>query len=104
MSYWVEQRVREIGIRVALGATSQGVVRLVLRTSFKWVSVGVIIGIGGALAFGRALSSLLFGITSADPVTLVAVIAVLTLVAAAAAGFPALRAIKVDLGVALRHE
>jgi putative ABC transport system permease protein len=104
MSYWVEQRTREIGIRVALGATSQRVVRLVLLRSFAWVGIGVITGIGGALACGRALSSLLFGITATDPLTLAAVIAALTLVAAAASGFPALRAMKVDPGVALRHE
>jgi putative ABC transport system permease protein len=104
MSYWVEQRTREIGIRVALGATGQSVVRLILLRSFEWVCIGLILGIGGALAFGRALSSLLFGVTAADPLTLVAVIAVLTLVAAAASGFPAHRAMKVDPAVALRHE
>src|SRR5579863_3337914 len=104
MSYWVEHRTREIGIRVALGATSQSVVRLVLLRSFQWVSIGVILGIAGALAFGRALSSLLFGITAADPLTLVAVIAVLILVAGAASSLPAVRAMKVDPAAALRHE
>ena len=104
MSYWVEQRTREIGIRVALGATSRNVVRLVLRTGLEWVCIGMVIGIGGALAFGRALSSLLFGITATDPVTLAAVIGVLTSVAAAASILPALRATKVDPAVAIRHE
>jgi ABC-type antimicrobial peptide transport system permease subunit len=104
MSYWVEQRTREIGIRVTLGATSRNVVRLVLRTGLTWVSLGMVIGIGGALAFGRALSSLLFGITATDPVTLAAVIAVLVPVAAAASIIPALRATKVDPAVAIRHE
>jgi len=68
------------------------------------VCIGMVIGIGGALAFGRALSSLLFGITATDPVTLAAVIGVLTSVAAAASILPALRATKVDPAVAIRHE
>ncbi len=104
MSYWVAQRTKEIGIRVALGATSRSVVRLVLRKGLQWVCIGMAIGIGGALAFGRAVSSLLFGITAADPVTLAAVIAILTSVAAAASILPALRATKVDPAVAIRHE
>jgi putative ABC transport system permease protein len=104
MSYWVEQRSREIGIRVALGATNHSIVRLILLRSFEWVCIGVVIGIGGALAFGRALSSLLFGITAADPLTLVAVIAVLMSVAIAASSLPALRAVNVDPAIALRHE
>jgi len=104
MSYWVEQRTKEIGIRVALGATSRNVVRLVIRAGLQWALVGVVIGIGGALAFGQALSNLLFGITATDPMTLAAVIAVLTAVAAAASSLPTLRATKVDPTVALRHE
>jgi predicted permease len=104
MSYWVEQRTKEIGIRVALGATSRSVVRLVMRSGLQWACVGVVIGIGGAVAFGQALSNLLFGITATDPVTLVTVIGVLTVVAAAASSFPALRATKIDPTVALRHE
>ena len=104
MSYWVEQRTKEIGIRVALGATSRNVVRLVMRAGLQRACVGVVIGIGGALAFGQALSNLLFGITATDPVTLATVVAVLTAVAAAASGLPALRATRVDPTVALRHE
>jgi predicted permease len=104
MSYWVEQRTKEIGIRVALGADSGNVVRMVLRTGLEWVCMGVAIGAGGALAFGRALSSLLFGVTATDPVTLAAVIVVLAAVAAAASSLPALRAAKVDPAGALRHE
>jgi putative ABC transport system permease protein len=104
MSYWVEQRSKEIGIRVALGATSGNVVRLVLRTGLEWVCTGAIIGIVGALALGRALSSLLFGVTATDPVTLMAVIAVLAVVVAAASSIPAFRATKVDPAAALRNE
>jgi putative ABC transport system permease protein len=104
MNYWVEQRTKEIGIRVALGATSGTVVRLVVQAGLKWVCVGVVIGIGGALALGRALSNMLFGITATDPVTLATVIAVLAAVAMAASSLPTLRATKVDPTVALRHE
>jgi len=104
MSCWVEQRRKEIGIRIALGATSPNVVLMVMRAGLQWACVGVFIGIDGSLAFGQALSHLLFGITATDPVTLATVIAVLTAVATAASGVPALRAAKVDPTVALRHE
>jgi predicted permease len=104
MSYWVEQRTKEIGIRVALGATSRNVVCLVMRAGLQWACVGVVIGIAGALAFGQALSNLLFGITATDPVTLATAIAVLMTIAGAASTLPTLRATKVDPTVALRHE
>jgi ABC-type antimicrobial peptide transport system permease subunit len=75
-----------------------------MRSGLQWACVGVVIGIGGALAFGRALSNLLFGITATDPVTLAIVIAVLAAVAVTASSLPAFRATKVDPTVALRHE
>ncbi len=84
MSYWVEQRTREIGIRVALGATDRKIVHLVMWAGLQWACAGVVIGLGGALAFGQALSNMLFGITATDPVTLAAVIVVLMAVAGAA--------------------
>jgi len=104
MSYWVEQRTKEIGIRVALGATSRSVVSMVMRAGLQWACAGIVVGIGCALAFGQALSNSLFGVTATDPVTLATVIAVLTAVAAAASSLPTLRATKVDPAVALRHE
>jgi len=104
MSYWVEQRTKEIGIRVALGATSRSVVRLVMLSGLQWACVGAVIGFCAALAFGQALSNMLFGITARDPVTLATVIAVLAAVAVAASSLPTLRATKVDPTVALRHE
>jgi predicted permease len=103
-SYWVEQRTREIGIRVALGATDRNIVHLVMWAGLQWACAGVVIGLGGALAFGQALSNMLFGITATDPVTLAAVIVVLMAVAGAASTVPTLRAIKVDPSIALRHE
>jgi ABC-type antimicrobial peptide transport system permease subunit len=104
MTYSVEQRTREIGIRIALGATSGSVMRLVLRKSLIWVSAGTAIGIAGAVAFGRALSALLFGITATDPGTLVIVISVLAAVTAFGCLFPTRRVAKVDPKVALRHD
>ncbi len=104
MSYWVEQRTKEIGIRVAVGATNRNVVSLVMRAGLEWAGIGMVIGIGGAFAFGHALSNMLFGITATDPVTIATVVAVLAAVAAAASMLPALRATKVDPTVALRHE
>jgi putative ABC transport system permease protein len=104
MSYAVEQRIKEIGIRVALGATSPRVIRLVLRQGLKWALAGAAAGFAGAIALGRAVSSLLFGITPADPVTLASVIAVLAAVTATACGLPARSAARVDPVAAIRQE
>jgi putative ABC transport system permease protein len=104
MSYSVERRRKEIGIRVALGATSGQVARLIVGQSLRWALAGVVIGIGGALAFGHALSSFLFGISGADLVTLAAVTAVLAAVTAAASILPTSRATRVDPNIALREE
>jgi putative ABC transport system permease protein len=100
----VEQRTREIGIRVALGATQTNIVALILRYGMGWVAGGMAIGIGIAVASGRALSAMLFGITAADPLTLGVVIVLLAAVATVASLLPARRAMKVDPTVALRHE
>ena len=77
---------------------------LILRHGLGWAAGGVAVGIGVAVAFGRALSSMLFGITATDPLTLVVVIAVLAVLVAMASSLPARRAVKVDPSVALRHE
>ena len=104
MSYWVEQRRKEIGIRVALGATSGQVARLILGQGLRWSLAGVLFGLGGALVFGQALSGLLFGIGPADPATLVSVTVVLAAVTAAASILPTRRATRVDPCIALREE
>jgi putative ABC transport system permease protein len=104
MSYSVAQRTQEIGVRVALGASAGGVVRLVLRQALLLTLVGVVIGGAGALALGRGMQAILVGSKAGDPVTLGVVAIALGLVAAAASAVPALRAAKVDPMEALRAE
>jgi putative ABC transport system permease protein len=104
MSYSVSQRTHEIGIRMALGAKREGVLRLVLRQALLLAATGVVLGIGGALILTRFLSSLLFGVSSKDPLTFVAVSLLLAGVATSASLIPAWRAARVDPMVALRHE
>jgi predicted permease len=104
ISYSVNQRTHEIGIRVALGAQRRDVARLVLGRSLGLALLGVGIGLGGAVAVTRVLSDILYGISATDPVTFVAVPLLLVLVALAACYVPARRAVRVDPMVALRHE
>jgi putative ABC transport system permease protein len=104
ISYSVVQRTREIGIRAALGADSGKIVGLILRNGMMLVGIGLALGIVGALALSRLLSSLLFGIGERDPITLAAVAGILACVALAACYIPAKRASKVDPIAALRCE
>jgi putative ABC transport system permease protein len=104
ISYTTAQRTHEIGIRMALGARTGDVLRLVIGQGIKLALIGVIIGMGGALVVTRLMRSLLFGVSAIDPLTFVAVAMSLTLVALAACWLPAWRATKVDPLMALRTE
>ena len=104
ISYTVSQRQREIGIRLALGAQGEDVVKMVLGQGAKMALTGVGIGIGGAFGLTPLMRSLLFGVTAQDPQTFAAVAALLILVALLACYIPARRATRVDPLVALRYE
>jgi len=104
ISYAVAQRTREIGVRMALGASQGDVLRLVLGEGFKLVFLGVAIGILFALAVTRLLTTMLYGVTAADPLIFSSVIALLVVVSLAACYVPARRAMRVDPIVALRYE
>jgi putative ABC transport system permease protein len=104
VSYSVSQRINEIGIRVALGARSADIYRLVLRESLTLSAIALALGLLGSLALGRVLQSLLFEVTPTDPLTLVSVCAVVLAVSTLAAALPARRATRVDPTVALRYE
>lgn len=104
MSYSVAQRTNEIGIRMALGAQTRDVLKLIVRQGFQLVLIGLVLGLAGALALTRLLSSLLFGVKTKDPATFVAIAVLLALVSLLACYVPAWRATKVDPLEALRYE
>ncbi len=104
MSYSTNQRLREIGIRMAIGAKTGDILRLVLGQGLAITIIGLAIGLGGAFALGRFVSSLLFGVTGFDPVTFFGVAFVLVAVALLAVYVPARRAMRVDPMVAFRAE
>jgi ABC-type antimicrobial peptide transport system permease subunit len=104
IAYSVAQRTREIGIRMALGATRANVMRLVLRQSVALIGLGLVLGLTSAAAVTRYLQGMLFGLTPLDPTTLIGVALMFGVVATLASGVPGRRATKVDPIVALRWE
>jgi predicted permease len=104
MSYSVARRTGEIGIRIALGASQRSVAMMILREIVVLVVIGSAVGSAGALGLGHFVESLMFGLAPRDPVTLIAAIAVLLLVALVAGYLPARRAARIDPVVALRSE
>ncbi len=104
MAYLVSQGTREIGIRMALGATPVGILSLVVRKGMILALSGVAVGLAGAFAFTRLMQSLLFGVDAADPFTFVMISGLLTLIALIASYIPAQRAARIDPAVSLRYE
>jgi putative ABC transport system permease protein len=104
MAYSVAQRTQEIGVRMALGARTLHVMRLVFGQSLGMLLIGIVVGLVGAFALTRLMRTLLFEITATDPLTYISVIGLLTFVALLACYIPARRAAKVDPLIALRYE
>jgi predicted permease len=104
VAYSVTQRTREIGIRIALGARTADVLRLIVKQGMRLVLVGALLGLAGALALARLLKGLLFGISSADPLTFAIIPVCLAVVALLACWVPARRAARVNPVEALRYE
>jgi putative ABC transport system permease protein len=104
IAYAVSQRTHELGVRVALGATGQSIARMVVGQGINMTVAGVVIGLTAAFAVTRVLSSLLFGVSAADPLTFGGVALLLVAVAAAASYLPARRAARVDPLVAMRGD
>ena len=104
LAYLVARRTREIGIRVALGSTGGGILKLVLREGFQLVALGLVLGVVGAMFLQKAVASEIYGVRPLDPLVLASVMALLAIVALAACAVPARRAMRVDPMVALRSE
>lgn len=104
MAYAVGQRTREIGVRMALGADARAIVRMILRRGMTLAGIGLCLGALAAVAVSRFIASLLFGVDPTDPLTFVAIAALLACTAAVASLLPALRAARVSPAEALRHQ
>jgi putative ABC transport system permease protein len=104
MAYSVSRRTREIGVRLALGASPGDVLRMILGQGLRTICIGATVGIAGSLALTRAFASLLFGVTATDPLTFVGVTAVLLGAGLLACYLPARRAMRVDPIITLRYE
>jgi ABC-type lipoprotein release transport system permease subunit len=103
VAFAVSQRTKEIGVRIALGAEPREVLRLVIWQGMQPALLGVALGAAGAVAAGRVMARLLYGVQPGDPLTIGAVVVLLVVVVAAACGVPAHRATKIPPATALRE-
>ena len=104
LAFTVRQRVTEIGLRMAVGAERRDILHLVVRQTLLLVLLGAAIGVAAAIGLTRFVDGLLFGVTPRDPASFIAALALLLLTAIGACLVPALRAMRIDPAVALRHE
>jgi putative ABC transport system permease protein len=104
LAYTVAARTREIGVRMAMGATRRDVMGLVLREGMTWAGSGILLGLIGAFAAASVISTLLFDVPARDPVTFATVGGVVALVALVACSIPAARAVRIDPTMAMRTE
>ena len=104
IAYLVNQGTRELGIRIALGASQRNILALVMRQGMSLALTGVGIGVAGALALTRLMQSLLFGVKATDALTFAAIPLLLTLIASLTSLIPASRAARIDPMVSLRSE
>jgi ABC-type antimicrobial peptide transport system permease subunit len=103
LAYAVAQRTREIGIRIAVGAKSTNILQLVIRQGVQLAGIGLVIGMAAALALARLMSSMLYGVSANDPLSLTIAIVVLSMATVLASLLPALRATRIDPIEALRE-
>jgi putative ABC transport system permease protein len=104
LAYLTSQRTQEFGVRLALGASTGGILRLVIREGCLLTGLGAALGLAGAIAVTRALRGLLYGVTPLDGLTIASVVGLVAAVAIVAVGSPAMRAARVDPATALRAE
>jgi ABC-type antimicrobial peptide transport system permease subunit len=104
LAYLTSQRTQEFGVRLAMGASAGGILRLVIREGCLLTGIGAAIGLGGALAAARGLRSMLYGVSPLDGPTIAIVVALVAGVALVAIGWPAWRASRIDPVTALRAE
>jgi putative ABC transport system permease protein len=104
LTYAVQQRIRDFGVRRALGATTGDVLRLVVGSALRTIATGAVIGLALSIAVGQLIAAMLFGVEPLDPTTFGVVVLVLVVTAAISIAGPAWRAARIDPVVALRNE